>query len=156
MNEWRKVLVPVDFSEDSRLALTCAAELAGRYGARVDVLHVVAQPAVVGDLVSPAFGGARLVDFLCDEAQKQLRVFVADVPGLAEVAGDVLVLPGDPSDRILRRVREAPPDLIVMGTRGRTGLAHVLVGSVAERVIRHAHRPVLVVPGPDPKAHTGG
>ncbi len=148
MNEWRRILVPVDFSEDSRQALASAAELAGRYGARVDVVHVFSSPAVVGDVVSPAFGGARLSDYMRGEAEAQLRRFIADISGLESLVGEVRVLAGDASDRILKVAEESDPDLIVMGTRGRTGLKHVLLGSVAERVLRHAHRPVLVVPAP--------
>jgi nucleotide-binding universal stress UspA family protein len=149
MNEWRKILVPVDFSDDSRQALRSACELAARYGARVDVIHVVQAPVYVGDLVAP--GGVRLVDFLREEAQEQLSTFAAETAELEPVRGQVGVFVGAPAEVILRRADEAAADLIVMGTRGRTGLAHVLLGSVAERVLRHAHRPVLVVPAPRAK-----
>lgn len=146
----KKILVPVDFSEDSRLAMKTAAAYARAWGARIDVLHVVAQPTYAGDMMVPILGGVRLGDFMEDEAQKELTQFVADTPEVSDVLGAALVRMGGPADRILKYAEEVEPDLLVMGTRGRSGLAHVLIGSVAERVLRHSRCPVLVVPHPRP------
>lgn len=74
-------------------------------------------------------------------------VFLAENVELRGVLDQQLIQLGNPAERILARAEEYGADLIVMGTRGRSGLAHVLIGSVAEGVLRRSRRPVLVVPG---------
>lgn len=141
-----RILVPVDFSAHSDRALRYAATLAGRFGATVELLHVVEDPFVTGAWTSKAFipNIPELMDALVVDARRQLselRTFEA-----AEgVPLDVAVLTGEPAQTIVGHAKAGGFDLIVMGTHGRTGLSHAFMGSVAERVVRTATCPVLTV-----------
>jgi nucleotide-binding universal stress UspA family protein len=123
---FERVLCAVDFSPASRAAL----HLAARVGDSVTLLHVTPLPTVA-PLLDP-----RLEGYVDAELATWQREINADERDL--VAGHAW-------EKIVERAREGRFDLIVLGTHGRTGLAHMLVGSVAERVIRHATCPVLVV-----------
>jgi universal stress protein A len=141
-------VVPVDFSTCSRAALARAKELAPTFGARLTLVHVLDEnyyaftppglpplpPAYVSDLEE------RLRGHLDAEAA-ELRN--------AGVPCDVEVVRGHPVDALLDYLGRTKPALVVMGTHGRTGFAHALLGSVVERVVRRAGRPVLVVPDPE-------
>ena len=130
------VLVPVDYSEDSQRALAVGCEAVAPSGA-LHVTHVVPGPPV--GVVSPGtsteertqHGMAQLEQFLCQ----------AGIEGRLELH----ILEGDPGHEIVKLADALKADLIVMPSHGRTGLAHVLIGSVAERVVRLAHCPVLVL-----------
>jgi nucleotide-binding universal stress UspA family protein len=142
----RTVVHPTDFSDRSGYALPLAAALARDYHARLIVLHVMSRPVV-------AFGNAVVPDdpeAVRAAAQKQLDGL--PVPG--GPAAERRLAEGDPVGVILNFAREAPADLIVMGTHGRTGLGRALMGSVAEHVVRAAPCPVLTVTAPAPLAQT--
>jgi universal stress protein A len=84
-------------------------------------------------------------------AETELRTLASrEIP--AEINGDTLVRHGLPGEEIVETARELPADLIVISTHGRTGLAHVVIGSVAEQVVRHAPCPVLVLRRPRSRA----
>ena len=149
MSDYRRILVPYDFSDHARAALVVAIDLAGRLASDVHLLHVVQPPSFVYETGSHA--GAALpplfdISEVCDGA----------LQSLAEVAGAVDGFPGKVEPRVAESasiagaVQEAAEkldaDLIVMGTHGRTGLGHVFLGSVAERTLRDAPCPVLAVP----------
>jgi nucleotide-binding universal stress UspA family protein len=149
MRAIRKILVPVDFSEPSREALRFACDLARRYEAQVTLLHayqlpgyafpegyLVAGPASVNDLLG-------LVDKALAEARRE-----AEAEGVKVETRAVM---GVAFAEIVRAAREGGFDLVVMGTHGRTGLKHALLGSVAEKVVRKAPCPVLTV---RPSGHT--
>jgi nucleotide-binding universal stress UspA family protein len=137
----RKILVPIDFSPCSRAAVRLAAQLAVRFEARIDLLHVWESPSDVwpeaadGVVVAPASPPADEMDDLLDEL------------GRDGVTANAHLEVGTPVQTILRLAPRY--DMVVMGTHGRTGLAHLLVGSVAEQVVRRAARPVLTVRAPD-------
>ncbi len=138
-----KILCPVDFSESSGAALGLAVRLAKDAGATVTLAHVV-QPSYV---LAPDAGYVlrSIQDVASQEADTGLAACKADGERIAPgVPIEVVRLDGTPWDSLCRQAREGAFDLIVMGTHGRTGLAHALVGSVAERVVRHAPCPVLV------------
>jgi len=144
MANFQRILVPVDFSEPSRAALETAIEIARRWpGSVVTVLHVYGVPVyayVEGTVLPP-----QILSEIAGAAQD------AVVRLCAEYADrDVKLRPvselGTPMD-IVRRAEEDKSDLIVIGTHGRTGLPHMVLGSVAERVVRHAPCPVLTVRG---------
>jgi len=143
------VLHPTDFSERSRHALRLAGALARDYGARLVVLHAELPPTVV-------YGeGALPLDpeITYREAREELnRLTVPD----GDVRAERRFEEGDPAGTILRVARELPADLIVMGTHGRTGLARLLMGSVAEQVVRKASCPVLTVTTPSAGLSTTG
>ena len=135
---FRRILVPHDFSESADAALELAVDLAAAQSARLDVLHVV----------EPFHPPPELVAWLRDEQQiapqlKRLEELVSARVGRRRVACQCKVVVGYPVDAILEAARDA--DLIVMATLGRTGLPHLLIGSVAERVVRHATKPVLTL-----------
>ncbi len=132
------VLHPTDFSENSEYAFRVACGLARDYKARLVLLHVMAPPMVIyaGGPV-PAETWPSL-----DEVQEKLRELQRQAH---RVRVETQVLQGDPVDMILRAAEETDSDVIVMGTHGRTGLGRLLMGSVAEAVLRKAPCPVLSV-----------
>jgi nucleotide-binding universal stress UspA family protein len=135
------VLHPTDFSERSGFALRLACALTRDYGARLVVLHVSTPPTIAyaEGAVPPD------PEISIEEAREQLnRLDVPDAGVRAERRFEV----GDPVPEILRVADDIGADLIVMGTHGRTGLARLLMGSVAEQVVRKAVCPVLTVTHP--------
>jgi nucleotide-binding universal stress UspA family protein len=133
-----RILCPVDFSETSAHAVDFAIVVAGYYKARLTALHVVS-PA------EPSIGEIAL-----EERRQETTAFLARVPS-QHIAVDVLIDVGQPARHILDRAASLPADLIVMGTHGSSGFEHLVLGSVAEKVLRKAACPVLTVP---PRAAT--
>lgn len=140
------ILVPTDFSPDARTALVKAKELARSLGSRIVILHAY---RVDLPMSTPALGGGFV---LPDRFYEELRASAtSQVEALAAatlkdgVKAEGLAVEDHPARAILDAAKQLPADLIVMGTRGLTGLAHVLLGSVADRVIRSASCPVLTV-----------
>jgi nucleotide-binding universal stress UspA family protein len=138
----RRVLVPVDFSENSRKAVTYAKAFAKQSGAAITFLHVIQ--------VNYAYGEFGAVDFTALEremragAAKELAALVADAQSAGLTAASV-VREGSPAKAIADVAQEQAIDLVVISTHGYTGLKHVLMGSIAEHVVRDAPCPVLVV-----------
>lgn len=143
MIKYRRILSPVDFSKASQRAFETAVDLAARLDAEVRAMHVYQLPASTlpdGVMETPT----DLETVLEERLEKQLSEFVKQTAtegvnittGLAE---------GVPYVEITRAAKAFDADLIVIGTHGRTGLAHLLLGSVAERVLRISEIPVLVV-----------
>ena len=142
----RKILVPIDFSPPSDEALAYAASLAAEFGASLHLLHVVEDRILYGAWPAEVYIGQ--LPGLRDDLIKDAEARVADGIKAAasrgvDAAGQVLV--GLPFQTIIEAARGGDVDLIVLGTHGRTGFTHMLLGSVAERVVRHAPCPVLVV-----------
>jgi nucleotide-binding universal stress UspA family protein len=143
--EWKRICCPIDFSDASRAAMEVAADLARRFGADLMLLHAYPIPGYTfpdGSVVA----SPKMMQDLADQAQKHLEEWRAEAEKLVG-APRVTAAPavGEPSAEILEAAREAKSDLIVVGTHGRTGLEHALMGSIAERVVRRAHCPVLTV-----------
>ena len=140
-----RVLAPVDFSEVSRASLLRAAEIARRAGAKVTVLHAMGTPpAGVGDPNFPVYVGPGSVESLIQERQ----LWLDDVAGALEiddVVDDAIVRHGDPATAIDEVAGELGVDLICMGSHGRRGLRRFLLGNTAERVLRRAPCPILVL-----------
>lgn len=139
-----RILVPVDFSGKSRQALEFAVPLAQQYGGKLFLIHVVepAYPVTTfpGE-TGPAAVDPRLVVESCRKALSALALEL--VP--PELLGRTIVCPGRAYLEIVDAAKELKVDLIALSTHGHTGLEHVLLGSTAERVVRHAHCPVLTV-----------
>src|SRR5262245_5585112 len=134
----RTLLHPTDFEAHSMHAFWLASALARDYGARLVLLHVVAAPTVVyGEGVVPDN-----VTALRDAAWARLGTL--PTPG-GNVRVERRVEEGHAAEATLRVAKEEHADLVVMGTHGRTGLGRLLMGSVAERVLREAECPVLTV-----------
>jgi universal stress protein A len=140
----KRIVVATDFSEGSDAAMEKAFAIAGAVGATVDVVHVLDTAL----LVAPASLGAMPLiepEALLEEVDKALvaRVEKARAAGLICMSDS---LDGYPAREIVRHAQKTGADLIVVGTHGRTGVAHAILGSVAERVIQRASCPVLVIP----------
>ena len=138
----KQILIPIDFSDYSDQALRWGVSLAQKYGAQLLLLHVI--PEVLEEVSARESAGEQLVIDLTAEVEAQLHEIARQ--GLKEgVAVDVRVADGEPADAILRMARQEKVDLIVMGTHGRTGLSHLLLGSTAEAVVRASACPVFTV-----------
>jgi nucleotide-binding universal stress UspA family protein len=136
-----KILVPIDFSDCSKAAFTYATGLARDFRAELRLVHVISPHWYpFGDRYA-ALDAARLMQEAQDFADRQMRQMAAR----ANVRYSAEVRRGSPAIEICNAASE-DADLIVTSTHGRTGLGHVLIGSVAERVVRHARCPVLVIP----------
>lgn len=146
----RSILVPVDFSASSKLALEYALELARALGGAIHVIHAWEVPAYLRPDLTVWAGevSATLADQVRLGAEAAMREFSKDnaLDGNETVTCELL--PGAPYQTILTVAEDGEFDLIVMGTHGRTGLSHALLGSVAEKVVRHASCPVLTVRAP--------
>lgn len=134
MTGFTHVLHPTDFSEPSQAACEKAVDLARQCGAKLTVLHVYANPLM-------AEGFAYVPDPRPELEEKLSHVANEELP----IAVERELRVGVPAQEIVEFAREHNCDLIVMGTHGRTGLSHLLMGSVAENVVRRAPCPVMVV-----------
>jgi nucleotide-binding universal stress UspA family protein len=141
------ILHPTDFSEHSKPAFQLACALARDYHARLIVLHVAELPTAVGGadmLVLP-------LEIDWSGLHKQLEQLEPIVPG---VKMERRLVQGEAVESILQLAQEEGVDIIVVGTHGRTGVARLLMGSVAEMVLRRAHCPVVTVKDPLPHSET--
>jgi nucleotide-binding universal stress UspA family protein len=150
-----KILCPVDFSDTSKAALRFAVELADRFGAQLTLLHVYQPPAYqFPDGVIMA--GPEVLNDLETQVDNALDRWKLEAEQIGHVPIATQSAIGGTHSEIIRVAGEGGYDLIVMGTHGRTGIRHALLGSVAERVVRHAGCPVLTVRSPEAgAAHTG-
>ena len=147
----KNILVATDFSEPSAAALDYGRQLAHSFGGSFTLLHIV------DDLLVQAYGldsGALPADptVQCQfeaDAHQQVDAAISDVDRAQLNATGVVLMSSSPSKAIVSYARELDFDLIVMGTHGRGGLAHLLMGSVAERVVQTAPCPVLTVRHPE-------
>ena len=144
-----KILCPVDFSPPSNDALTYAIELARQFGAEIHLVHVYQNPGFVLPMSGYIGPQADMLFQMRAECETALERGKGEVEEQGVTAQSEL-LEGVPHQEIIAHAQQLNADLIVIGSQGRTGLAHVLLGSVAEKVVRLANRPVLVVPRHSP------
>ena len=144
----RRILVPTDLSNHSLVALEYASSFSVLYDARLFLLHVA-------DVVPPVLplpveeGGSDVYRRRAEEeAARLLQAFVE-----GHISRDIRLTPvvriGAPADEIRRFAEDEHMDLVVMATHGRTGLRHIVMGSIAETVVRHSRVPVLTVKPPE-------
>src|SRR5262249_52621534 len=136
----KTILHPTDFSGPSEYAFQVACSLARDYGAKLVVLHVDMPPVTIGEVIS----------YMEPEDYKEklwaeFHRLEASEPGIRDLRVETKLVEGNPAKEILKTAREIKPELIVMGTHGRTGLGRLLMGSVAEEVVRKSAFPVLTV-----------
>ena len=137
------IVVGVDASQEARAALEWAIAEARLRGAPLRVVHAFAALAGAG---TPTRVSAEWYPQLEREAEEELREVVAAAPALAELAGvEEKVMPGNPAHVLVEESRDA--GLLVVGSRGRGGFAGLLLGSVSQQCVQHAHCPVVVVRG---------
>ncbi len=145
----KSVLCPIDFSDSSEHALTYAIALAQSYDATLKLLHVVQPPlmSVPGDPMVPEFSSEVMEDIAAASRRRLDEIATKTREQVANVETEIAT--GSPFVEIITVAKDQDVDLIVIGTHGRTGLAHVMIGSVAEKVVRKAPCPVLTVKHPE-------
>jgi nucleotide-binding universal stress UspA family protein len=146
---FRRILVPVDYSEHSRQSARAAVELAQELGASVDIVHVWDRPAYASDGVMVRRSGEEhrsLSELIRENAESEMKEFLATLEVPTGVPVTHRMCSGEPAQRLVEEARTGGYDLIVVGTHGRAGVLHLLLGSTAERLIRLSPVPVLVVP----------
>jgi nucleotide-binding universal stress UspA family protein len=146
MLHWKKIVCPVDFSASSREAAHLAADLAARLDAELTLLHIYELPtfAMADSLVLPS--ATELRESL-DGFDEELARWKGDLGwrGGARIKTASEIGAGGVAQEIIQFARNGAYDVIVVGTHGRTGLSHALLGSVAERLVRRAEMPVITV-----------
>jgi nucleotide-binding universal stress UspA family protein len=148
MTSIKNILVPTDFSDTSDEAIRDAVDFARSFGARIYLLHV---PGTVGEHFE--------ADFPLQEFETTVRTRLSPFFTVAEIASlhlEYVLRVGTPAAEIVRYAENREIDLIVMGTHGRTGLPHLLMGSVAEQVVRLAPCKVMLVKQPKRVAAVSG
>ena len=143
MSGWKRICCAIDFAEPSRAAMEEGADLARRFEADLVLVHVRVPPPPAASDVLVSSRGAMQVE--AEEQVKTLEEWRAEAGRRAGRPAQARVLSGDPAAEVLRHAREERCDLLVVGTHGRTGLSRMVLGSVAERIVRQAECPVLVV-----------
>lgn len=144
MNPFHKILIAVDFSENSNYAFDYALALAKQFDAELTVMHVINEPIDLRGFYVPHIsfeqlekeieaGAAGMMEKFCQERMGDFRNYLT------------CLVNGIPYEEIIRKAKEIDASLIVLGTHGRTGLDHIIFGSTAERVVRNASCPVLSI-----------
>jgi nucleotide-binding universal stress UspA family protein len=141
MAVWKRICCPVDYAEPSRHALVEAAELARRLEGELTVVSVMEHKPSADTFVAPP----ELFREEAEQARRQLDHWVADAESRAPGRVRGALLSGAPAEEIIKFLRDGRFDLVAMGTHGRKGLKRLVLGSVAERVVREAPCTVLVV-----------
>jgi len=147
----RRILIPIDYSENSKVALAYGAELAVSFGASLDIVHVWDRPTYVTDAVMvqrPGEAHKPIGELIRENAQKDMDEFIASITLPSGVATETRLLSGEPASTLIAELKKAQHDLVVLSTHGRTGFAHLLLGSIAEKLVRLSPVPVLTVPPP--------
>jgi nucleotide-binding universal stress UspA family protein len=141
------IVVPTDFSERSLVALDYAVDLAEAYDAELKVVFVNEPGLKISDMAWVGVEERSMDDKHLAEARRSIEKTVLDrIP--VDLSADARVLYGEAVDKIIEYASDVNADLIVMATHGRTGVSHVLLGSVAGQVVRKAPCPVLTVKNP--------
>ena len=137
----QRILVPVDFSDHSQKALRYALGFAAQFGAEITLVHIVEQMVYPGDWMYPPLAAT---DFAAEKREQVIQKLRDLTRGTDIKAGHVVRL-GRAWQEVAEIAKEKKSDLIILATHGYTGLKHVLLGSVAEKIVRHAPCPVLTV-----------
>ncbi len=141
---WKKILCPVDFSDPARAAMRAAAELCAQFDGDLTLFHAYQLPGYTlpeGSVVA----SPKMLQDLADQAEAHLLEWQRLAQGMGAPRVTTAKAIGDPALEVVQLARDGAFDLIVVGTHGRTGLRHALLGSVAERVVRRAGCPVLTI-----------
>jgi len=150
---WKTILVPHDFSASSEHAVAIARDEAKLHGAAIVLLHVVEMMHNYGPetelMVRPGTSTPVMKRlYYTEQAEADLAPVVAALAADG-ITATIAVRSGAPVEEIREYVRDHPVDAIVMGTHGRTGLRHLIIGSVAEQIVRTSPVPVLTIRHPD-------
>ncbi|MCD6389215.1 MAG: universal stress protein [Desulfobulbaceae bacterium] len=144
MNEIKTILVPIDFSDNSEKILQGAIYMAGKLGAKMQVIFVAEDLSTYSRLAIPHTSLKQFQDEILTGAENKIAVFLEENIGdKADYMGRVLT--GDISEQIIDFAAEEKIDMIIMGSHGYKGLEKVVFGSVAEHVVKNSPCPVLVI-----------
>lgn len=144
MNEVKKILVPVDFSENSQKILRSAVQMAEKFSAQLAVVFVVQSFDDYSGFFVPHMPIAQFEDEMVQSAEKKMASFLKEnLP--ANLSCESKILTGDVAEEITTYAGNLKADMIVMGTHGYKGLEKVLFGSIAEKVVKTAPCPVLTI-----------
>ena len=143
----KNILCPIDYSVYSEMALKYAIEFAEKYLAKLYLMHVL--DIRVYDINEPELYNVNIVDeaTIAKLRERLLRCVTEDTKG--KISVEALIIQGVPFAEIIKASKEYKIDLIVIGTHGRTGISHAIMGSVAEKVVRKAPCPVLTIRHPE-------
>jgi nucleotide-binding universal stress UspA family protein len=147
MAGWKKLCCAIDLSEASRAAMREAMEIARRFDAELELLHVHLDPAMVAPGPDMSVPPPTFLEVATTELRSTVAGWQEEAERALGRAVHATVLPGSAPDEIVRLAREHGSDLLVLGSHGRRGVERFLLGSVAERVVREAPCSVLVVRG---------
>lgn len=143
MSEIKNILFPIDFSEGSEKAFSYALSLAKKYGARIDVIHVIHQIADMTGFYVPHISFDVIEKEMEEAAGDNLQRFCDN--NLKGIKHETHIKMGTPFVEIISAAKNLGSNIIVMGTHGRSGIDHILFGSTAEKVVRKSPIPVLTV-----------
>lgn len=149
---YKKILCPVDFDDSSPEAVKEAAALALHGGGTLVVMHVVQINPLAAQGAAEGYAAGQMYEGQTEFARKQVAQMLANLP--AGLKYEIVVEIGEPGDSIVAAEQRLGADLVVMATHGRRGLARIVLGSVAERVVRGSSVPVLTIrpaPGEESK-----
>lgn len=145
-NIYKKILIATDGSELVRSAVETAVEIAKISGAKLYAVYVVAYEGLLGPSPSDIGWEKAALEYFRAEG-KEATTYVENSGKAANVEIESIILEGNPANEIVDFAEKNDIDLIVMGTLGKTGIQRFLLGSVAENVVRHSKKAVLVVKG---------
>lgn len=140
----RRILVPIDFSDYSKNALKYAIPFAQQFKASIDLIYVVEPTIYPADFSFGQVGFPNIEDELRTRGSEELATLIANEIG-GKLRAQQVIRTGKPFYEIDQYARETDIDLIIIATHGHTGVEHILFGSTAEKIVRHAPCPVLVV-----------
>ena len=144
MKPFEKILIAIDFSENSDFAFDYALTLAKQFKAELTVMHVINEPVDLRGFYVPHISFEELEKEIEEGATKMMEKFCqAKLDGFTNYKTEIVS--GIPYEEIIKKAEETSASLIVLGTHGRTGLDHLIFGSTAERVVRSASCPVLTI-----------
>lgn len=144
MKTFEKILVAIDFSENSAYAFDYALTLAKQFGSHLAIMHVINEPVDLRGFYVPHISFEQLEKEIEAGAVTMMDKFCHERLG-DFTAYETSTVSGIPYEEIIRKAKEMDASLIVLGTHGRTGLDHIIFGSTAERVVRAASCPVLTI-----------
>lgn len=147
--EIKRIVVPVDYSEHAQATLEYAATLAERFGASIDVVHVWDRPSYVPDTAvigKPGEPERSLADLIRENAEHEMTEFLKRTKLPPGVTVTHHLVSGEPASAVIKLLEHRDADLVILGTHGRAGVKHLLLGSVAEKLVRLSPIPVITVP----------
>ena len=147
----RRIMIPIDYSENSKVALAYGADFAAHFGASLDIVHVWDRPTYLTDAVMvqhPGEAHKPIGELIRENAQRDMTEFLGQLTLPSGLTTSSRLLSGEPASALIAELKKGEHDLVILSTHGRTGLAHLLLGSIAEKLVRLSPVPVLTVPIP--------